>query len=116
MVRSRDDCRMSQCSAFLDMAEGLLFRNFPASSRLYLTAPVISTSDTSVGPGLGATIPAARVSLRRAQAGGSSESEPVVCGIWLHAFLTKVSRVFLSRFTQAADHSHSERSPGSFSL
>lgn len=60
--------------------EGYFSRNFPASSGLYLTAPVIGISDTSAGPGLGTSIPAARLPLGRAQAGGSSESELGVCG------------------------------------
>lgn len=53
---------------------------------------MISTSDTSVGPGLGSSVPAARVPLGKTQAGGSSESELGVCGTWLHASLTVVSR------------------------
>lgn len=55
--------------------EGYFSRNFPASSGLYLTASVIVISDTSADPGLGTSVPAARLPLGRAQAGGSSESE-----------------------------------------
>lgn len=74
--------------------KGCFPRNFPVSSGLYLTAPVIGISDTSAGPGLGTSVPAARLPLGRAQAGGSSESELGVRGPWLHASLTVVARCF----------------------
>lgn len=74
--------------------KGCFSRNFPASSGLYLMAPVIGISDISAGPGLGTSVLAARLPLGRAQAGGSSESELGVCRPWLHASLTVVSRCF----------------------
>lgn len=95
--------------------EGCFSRNFPASSKLYLTAPVISTSDTSAGPGLGGSVPAARVPLGKAQDGGSSASELGCVPDWLHVSMTVVSRFFLSNFTQAADHPWGERSLSNFS-
>lgn len=51
-------CLGSQYSAFLDMAEGLLFQGYPSS----LQDVSHCTCDTSAGPGLGGCVPAARVS------------------------------------------------------
>lgn len=103
-------CLGSQYSVFLDMMEGLLFQGYPSS----LQGVSHCTCDTSAGPGLGSSVPAARVS-----SGGSEgflvegQSQLGMSRTWLHASLTVVSRFFFSNFTQAADHPCGGRSPGS---
>lgn len=116
VVGSRGSCRWwvgivclgSQYSAFLGMVERPLFQEYPS----ILQVECLCISDTSAGPGLGSSVPAARV-----LSGGS--------GCWklqvrarcsrtrVHAPLTVVSRFFLSNSIQAADHLCGWRSPGS---